>query len=182
MCFVGINQSIFKEINPEYSLEGLMLKLKLQYFGQLMGTANSLEKTLMLGKIEGRRRGNRGWDAGWHHQCNGHEIGQTLGDGEGQGGLACCSPWGFEESNMTGWLNNNTPTFKLIFHIIFSEGYWWNPLPFLSPPWIKNPCPNLSVHYRFSSLGLSYLTPSASNHPPEFRVTVFTYASICFKN
>ena len=60
MCFVGINQSIFKEINPEYSLEGLMLKLKLQYFGQLMGTANSLEKTLMLGKIEGRRRGNRG--------------------------------------------------------------------------------------------------------------------------
>ena len=50
------NQSILKEINPEYSLEGLMLKLKLQYFGHLMGRANSLEKTLMLGKIEGRRR------------------------------------------------------------------------------------------------------------------------------
>jgi len=49
------NQSILKEINPEYSLEGLMLKLKLQYFGHLMGRANSLEKTLMLGKIEGRR-------------------------------------------------------------------------------------------------------------------------------
>ena len=49
-------QSILKEINPEYSLEGLMLKLKLQYFGHLMGIANSLEKTLMLGKIEGRRR------------------------------------------------------------------------------------------------------------------------------
>ena len=53
------NQSILKEINPEYSLEGLMLKLKLQYFGHLMQTANSLEKTLILGKIEGKRR--RGW-------------------------------------------------------------------------------------------------------------------------
>ena len=51
------NQSILKEINPEYSLEGLMLKLKLQYFGHLMQKADSLEKTLMLGKIEGRRRG-----------------------------------------------------------------------------------------------------------------------------
>ena len=50
------NQSILKEINPEYSLEGLMLKIKLQYFGRLMQRANSLEKTLMLGKIEGRRR------------------------------------------------------------------------------------------------------------------------------
>ena len=53
------NQSILKEINPEYSLEGLMLKLKLQYFGQLMQRTDSLEKTLMLGKIEGRRRRGR---------------------------------------------------------------------------------------------------------------------------
>ena len=53
------NQSILKEINPDYSLEGLMLKLKLQYFGHLMGRANPLEKTLMLGKIEGRRRRGR---------------------------------------------------------------------------------------------------------------------------
>ena len=59
------NQSILKEISPEYSLEGLMLKLKLQYFGQLMWRTDSLEKTLMLGKIEGgRRRDDRGWD-GW---------------------------------------------------------------------------------------------------------------------
>ena len=50
------NQSILKEINPEYSLEGLMLKLKLQYFGHLIGRTDPLEKTLMLGKIEGRRR------------------------------------------------------------------------------------------------------------------------------
>ena len=57
--------SILKEINPEYSLEGLMLKLKFQYFGHLMWRANSLEKTLMVGKIEGmKRRGNRGWN-GW---------------------------------------------------------------------------------------------------------------------
>ena len=54
-----IKQSILKEINPEYSLEGLMLKLKLQYFGHLMGRANSFEKTLMLGKIEGGRRGQQ---------------------------------------------------------------------------------------------------------------------------
>ena len=57
------NQSILKEISPEYSLEGLMLKLKLQYFGHLMGRTDSLEKTLMLGKTEGRRRGQQrmGW-------------------------------------------------------------------------------------------------------------------------
>ena len=66
------NQSILKEISPGCSLEGLMLKLKLQYFGHLMWRTDSLEKTLMLGKIEGRRR--RGWQdemVGWHHWLNG---------------------------------------------------------------------------------------------------------------
>ena len=58
------NQSILKEISPRYSLEGLMLKLKLQYFGHLMRRADSLEKTLMLGKIEGRRRRGR-WRMRW---------------------------------------------------------------------------------------------------------------------
>ena len=67
------NQSILKEISPEYSLEGLMLKL--QYFGYLMQRAHSLEKTLMLGKIEGRRRrGKRDEMVGWHHRLNGHEF------------------------------------------------------------------------------------------------------------
>ena len=63
------NQSILKEISPEYSLEGLMLKLKLQYFGHLMRRTDSFEKTLMLGKIEGRRRRWRTEDemVGWHH-------------------------------------------------------------------------------------------------------------------
>ena len=63
-----------KEISPEYSLEGRMLKLKLQYFGHLMQRANSLEKALMLGRIEGRRRRGR-QRMRWHHQLNGHEFG-----------------------------------------------------------------------------------------------------------
>jgi len=88
------NQSIQKEINPEYSLEGLMLKLKLQYFGHMIQRADSLEKTLMLVKIEGKRR--RGWQdeiVGWYHELNEHEFEQALGDGDEQGSLACCSPW-----------------------------------------------------------------------------------------
>ena len=100
------NQSILKEISPECSLEGLMLKLKLQYFGHLMQRADSLEKTLMLGKTEGRRR--RGWQdemVGWHHRLNGHGFGWTPGVGDGQGGLVCCSSWGHKESDTTERLN-----------------------------------------------------------------------------
>ena len=69
---------MLKEISPEYSLERLVLKLKLQYFDHLMRRAYSLEKTLMLGKSEGKRR--RGQQmVGWHHQLNGHEFEQALG-------------------------------------------------------------------------------------------------------
>ena len=68
------NQSILKEISPGSSLEGLMLKLKLRYFGHLMQRSDSFEKTLMLGKIEGRRRGQEDEMAGWHHWLNGHEF------------------------------------------------------------------------------------------------------------
>ena len=67
------NQSILKEISPECSLEGLMLKLQLQYLGHLMRRADSFEKTLVLGKIEGRRRGQQRMMVGWHHQLNEHE-------------------------------------------------------------------------------------------------------------
>ena len=77
------NQSILKEIIPEYSLEGLVLKLKLQYFSHLMRRADLLEKTLMLGKIEGRRRRREETEdemVGWHHSFNGHEFKQTQGD------------------------------------------------------------------------------------------------------
>ena len=99
------NHYILK-INPEYSLEGLMLKL--QYFGHLMQRTDSLKKILMLGKIEGRRR--RGWTedemARWHHWLNGCEFEQALGDGEGQGSLACCNPWGWKAPDTTEQLNN----------------------------------------------------------------------------
>ena len=96
------NLSLPKEISLEYSLEGLILKLKLQSFGHLMQRAASLEKTPILGKTEGRRR--RRWQgklAGWHHQFNGYESEQTLGDSEGQESLACHSPQGLKESDRT---------------------------------------------------------------------------------
>ena len=90
------NQSILKDISPGCSLEGLMLKLKLQYFGHLMRRADSFEKTLMLGKIEGRRRG--GWQRmRWLDgitRLDRHGFGLALGVGDGQGGLACCGSWG----------------------------------------------------------------------------------------
>ena len=87
------NQSILKEISPEYSLEGLVLKLKLQFSGHLMRRTDSFEKTLMLGKIEGgRRRGTEDEMVGWHHPLNGYEFEQIPGVGDGQGSLACCGP------------------------------------------------------------------------------------------
>ena len=80
-------------MNFEYSLEGLMLKL--QYFGYLMRIADSLENTLMLEKIEGRRRKGEteGEMVRYHHQHNGQYFAQTQGDSVGQRSLACCSPW-----------------------------------------------------------------------------------------
>ena len=76
--------------------------MHIRYFGHLMRRADSFEKALMLGKIEGRRRRGTTEDdmAGWHHRLNGHEFEQTRGVGDGQGGLACCSPWGCKESGM----------------------------------------------------------------------------------
>ena len=96
----------WKEISPEYSLEGLMLKLKVQCFGHLMGRTDWLERTLMLGKIEGGRR--MGWQdemVGWHHQLHEHEFEQAPGVGDGQGSLESCSPWGRRELNMTEGMN-----------------------------------------------------------------------------
>ena len=78
-----------------------MLKLKLQYFGHLIWTDDSLEKSLLLGK----RRASEDEMAGRHHWCSEHELGQILGDGEGQGSLACCSPWGCKKLDLTGQLN-----------------------------------------------------------------------------
>ena len=84
-------QSIPKKINPEYSLEGLMLKPKLQYFGYLIRRTESLEKTLMLGKMDEDEV------VRWHHRLNRHETEQAPGVGDGQGGLACCNSWDRKE-------------------------------------------------------------------------------------
>ena len=101
------NQSILKEISPEYSLEGLMLKLKLQYFGHLMQRTDSFEKTLMLGKIEAWRR--RGWQRmRWLDAITDStdmSLSKLGGVGDGQGGLVCCSPWGHKDSDTTERLN-----------------------------------------------------------------------------
>ena len=114
------NQSILKEISPEYSLEGLMLKLKLQYFGHLMWRTDSLEETLMLGKIEGRRRRGRQRMRWLDHCFDGHEFEHALGDGDGQGSLACCSPCGHKESDTTerlNWTDYNE-------HIMWLKVHW----------------------------------------------------------
>ena len=98
------NQSILKEISPEYSLEGLMLKLKLQYFGHLMQRTDSLGKILMLEKD--RRQEEKGTAEDemveWHHQLDGHEFEQAPRDVKGrEAWCAACSPWGHKESDMT---------------------------------------------------------------------------------
>ena len=98
------NQSILKEISPGCSLEGMMLKLKLQYFGHLM-------QSWLLGKDSD---GGRDWGqeekgmtedgmAGWHHWLDGRESEWTPGVGDGQGGLACCDSWCRKESDTTDW-------------------------------------------------------------------------------
>ena len=104
------NQSILKEISPGCSLEGMMLKLKLQYFGHLKWRVDSLEKTLMLGGIGGQEEKGTTEDemAGWHHWLDGRESEWTLGVGDGLGGLACCDSWGRKElDTLSNWTELN---------------------------------------------------------------------------
>ena len=116
---VRSNQSIVKEISPKYSLEGLILKLKLQYFGHLM------QKNWFTGKDpdagKDRRQEEKGTTedemVGWHHWLSGHEFEQALGVGDGQGSLECCSPWGSKESDMTEQLNWTELNFCLFIEI-----------------------------------------------------------------
>ena len=98
-------QSILKEINPEYSLEGLMLKLKLQCFDHLMQSWLT-GKDPNAGKDWGQEEKGTAEDemVGWLHWLNGYEFEQALGDGKGQGNLACCSPWGCKElDRLSDW-------------------------------------------------------------------------------
>ena len=120
-------------------------------FGHLMQRTDSLEKTLMLGKIEGGRR--RRWQdemVGWHHWLNGIEFEQTLGVGDGQGSLVCCSLWGCKESDMTEQLN---------WTIISSDEHLFMRLLSLKP--------NPHIHYSLSIIfGASHLCSSLSPLPP----------------
>ena len=120
------NQSILKESSAEYSLEGLMLKLKLQYFGHLRRRTDSFEKTLMLGKIKGRRRRGRQRIkmVGWHNRLNENEFEQAPRDGEGQGNLACCCPWDHKESDTTERLNTNTKLKEVSSNPVFHGDTW----------------------------------------------------------
>ena len=100
------NQSILKETSPGCAFEGVMLKLKLQYYGHLMRRADSLEKT-HAGRNWGQEEKGMTQDemTGWHHRLDGREFEWTPGVGDGQGGLACCDSWGHKESDTTKWLN-----------------------------------------------------------------------------
>ena len=99
-----------KPVNPkgnqsEYVSERLMLKLKLQYFGHQMWRAYLWEKTLMPKDWRQEEKGTTDEMVGWHHRFSGHEFEQAAGDDEGQGNLACCSPWGHKEPDTTERLN-----------------------------------------------------------------------------
>ena len=95
------NQSILKEISPGISLEGMMLKLKLQHFGHLMRRVDSLEKTLILGGIGGRRKRGRQRMRWLDGITDLMDVSLTLGVGDGLGGLVCCDSWGHKESDTT---------------------------------------------------------------------------------
>ena len=97
----GYKQSILKEISPEYSLEGLMLKLQLQYLATWCEELTHL-KDLDAGKDWGQEKGTTEHEmVGWHHWLDGHWFGWTPAAGDGQGGLACCGSWGCRESDTT---------------------------------------------------------------------------------
>ena len=102
------NQSILKEISPGYSLEGLMLKLKLQYFDHLMQRGDSFEKTLMLGKIESRRKRGQQRMRWLYGITNSMDMSLSkLQDMVKDRTMPCCHPWGCRESDTTEQLNNN---------------------------------------------------------------------------
>ena len=100
------NQFILKEISSEYSLEGLMLKLKLQYFGHLMRRTDSFERPWCWERLKAGGEGDTEDEmVGWHHWLDRPEFELVPGVGDGQGSLVCCRPWGRKQSDTTEWLN-----------------------------------------------------------------------------
>ena len=146
------NQSNLKAISPEYSLEGLMLKLKLWYLGHLMRRSDSLEKTLMLRKIEGRRRGRQRMR--WLDDITDSmemSLSKLQEFGDGQGSLASCSPWGRKELD---------PTERLDWTELKSGEGYGNPLQFLSgeshgQQHSRPPCPSPTPRVYSKSCPLS---------------------------
>ena len=110
------NQSILKEISPGCSLEGLMFKLKLHYFAHLIRRTDLFGKDPNAGKDWRQEEKGTTEDemVGWHHWLNGHEFESTLGVGDEQGGLVCCSPWGRKELDTTEQLNWTEPNWKVV--------------------------------------------------------------------
>ena len=120
--------------NQPWILVGVMLKLKVQYSGHLMQTADSVPDA---GKEWGQKEKRVSEDemAGRNHQWKGHEPGQTLVDGEGQGGLACCNPWGSKAVDTTGWLNNSNNPF-----IMFDDQHSGHHLMYVIWMWSFSAC------------------------------------------
>ena len=171
------NQSIRKEISPGCSLEGLMPKLKLQYFNHLMQRVDSLEKTLMLGGIGGRRKWGRQrmrWLDGISDSMD-VEFEWTPGDGDEQGGLAYCDSWGCKESDTTErlkWTNGHlgvsfeniqTKVRKCNFGDLLLWRYWCIielDLSLLNWKWFKK-CNYSKITYLNKLFSFSLLTPCA---------------------
>ena len=154
------NQSILKGINLEYSLGGLMLKLKLQYFGPLMQRADSLGKTLMLGKTEGRRRRGRQrmrWLDGITDSMD-----MSPGVGDGQGSLACCGPWGRKESDTTERLNWTELSSPLLLPSVFPSIRVFSNRSILRIRWPKD-----------SSFSFSISPSNAYSRLTSFRIDLF---------
>ena len=156
-----------------------MLKLKLQYFGHLMRTDNSLEKSLMLGKIEDRRR--RGhqrmrWLDGITDAMN-MNLGKNLGDGERQGSPACCSPWGHKESDMTGQLNsNNKKTLDPVLDMKVKIDR-----NFLMVQWLRLQAPNVGGLDSIPSQGTRSHMLQPRVHMPQLKIPHATNKTWCIQ-
>ena len=155
------NQSILKEIKPEHSLEGLRLKLKLQYFGHLMRRMTNWKRHWCWERLktgEGDDRGSPSETVGWHHRLSGHEFEQAPGVGDGQRSLACCSPWACTESDQPSYWTDNWLMFQvhckviqlymytyIIFQIIFCYRLLQN-IDYSSLYYIVNLCCLLHIY------------------------------------